>query len=348
MKLDLRSALRRGRVAAFSGAALLVVACSSDEVVAPPDPVEGTVAVNASQGYVYFSFDEEAVVTPAPSPSASSAWDIAFSATTVTLNGGAAGPGGVTGHCICQNSAATDAQVLAMTPESEEADFVGVTSVPAAAVFTSDALTPAIAGWFTGTGATATADPAKAFLVRLADSVGYAKVRVTALQNPTAASAGTVTLEYAVQPTATSALGTTQTIQVDLSTGAKSIDLETGTITNSATDWDLRLEGYTIRVNGGVSGPGKGGAAAASGAFAEITTAKEADQAYRTDTYAGVFGSSRWYRYNIGGTGNRISPTFEVYLIKRGDKVYKLQILNYYNATNNPRFITFRYEQIAG
>ena len=342
----LRRLYRPALAAAF---AALISGCASDDVVAPPDPVEGTVTVDASRGYAYFSFADGEVVTPAPGASSSSAWDIAFSATTVTLNGGAAGPGNVTGFCICQNAGATDAQVLAMTPESEEGDFGAVTAVPAGATFISDALTPAISGWFTGAGAAAQANPANSFLVRLADSLGYAKVHVTALQNPTAATPGIVTIEYAVQATATGALGATRTLQVDLTTpGAKSVDLETGTITNSPTDWDLRVDGFTIRVNSGVSGPGKGAAAAGAGSFESITTAKEADQAYRSDSYAGVFGSSRWYRYNIGGTGNRISPTFEVYLVRRGSAVYKVQILNYYNVTGNPRFITFRYEQIAG
>ncbi len=349
MKAHTPTAFRRGHTAVLACAAALLVACASDDVVAPPPPVEGTVTLDASTGYAYFSFADGEEVTPAPSASASTEWDIAFSATTVTLNGGAAGPGGVTGFCICQNESATDAQVLAMTPDSEKGDFDAVTSVPAGATFITDVLTPAITGWFTGTGAAAQADPSKTFLVRLADSVGYAKVHVTGLQNPTATSPGIVTLEYAVQPTATGALGTTQTIQVDLTTpGAKSIDFETGALTASATDWDLRLDGFTIRVNNGVSGPGKGGAAAAAGSFESIATAKEADQAYRSDSYAGVFGSSRWYRYNIGGTGNRISPTFEVFLVRRGSDVYKVQILNYYNATGNPRHITFRYEQIAG
>ena len=81
--------------------------------------------------------------------------------------------------------------------------------------------------------------------------------------------------------------------------------------------------------------------------FASTTTAVTAPQAYRSDTYAGVFGTSRWYKYNIAGD-NRISPTFDVYLLKRGSSVYKVQITNYYSATDQPRHITFRYERIAG
>lgn len=347
MKSPVRRALHGARIAILAGLPAFAVVACGDDVVAPPPPVEGTVTVDASKGYVYFSFADGEVVTPTPSAAASGAWDIAFSATTVTLNGGAAGPGGVSGFCICQNAGATDTQVLAMTPDSELADFDAVTAVPTA-TFTTDALTPAITGWFTGSGAAAQADPSRTFLVRLADSVGYAKVHVTALQNPTATSPGVVTIEYAVQATATAAPGAARTMQVDLTTGPKAIDLEAGTVTTSATDWDLRFEGFTIRVNSGVSGPGKAAAAIGAGTFESITTAKEADQAYRSDSYAGVFASSRWYRYNIGGTGNRISPTFEVYLVRRGSAVYKVQLLNYYNVTGSPRHITFRYEQIAG
>ena len=347
MKSTIRRVTRLARVTILASLPALVVIACGDDVVSPPPPVEGTVTVDASQGYVYFSFAEGEVVTPTPSAASSGAWDIAFSATTVTLNGGAAGPGGVSGFCVCQNAGATDAQVLAMTPDSELADFDAVTAAPGA-TFTTDALTPAITGWYTGTGAAAQADPSKTFLVRLADSVGYAKVRVTGLQNPTATSPGVVTIEYAAQATATAAPGAAQTMQVDLTTGAKAIDLETGTVTTSATGWDLRFEGFTIRVNSGVSGPGKGGAAIGTGTFESITTAKEDDRAYRSDSYAGVFAASRWYRYNIGGTGNRISPTFDVYLVRRGSAVYKVQLLNYYDVTGNPRHITFRYEQIAG
>ena len=337
------------RLALRSALAVLIAlgtACTSDDVTAPPVPAEGSFTVDASQNWVYVSLDDSALVSPTPAASQSAAWDIAFFASNVTLNGGQAGPGGVTGFCICQNAAATNEQVLAMTAESEQADFDAVTAVPAGASFTFDALTPAVSGWFTGTGASATADPSKTFLVRLSDSLSYAKVHVTALSGATTISPGQVTLEYAVQASPTAALGATQTLTVDVSTGAKNIDLNAGAVTASATDWDVRLDGFSILVNGGISGAGKGGAAAGTGSFASITSAKVQDQAYQIDRYAGVFGANRFYRYNIAGD-NRISPTFDVYLIKRGTAVYKLQIIDYYNSTNQPRHVAFRYKQIA-
>ena len=61
--------------------------------------------------------------------------------------GGQAGPGGVTGYCLCQNAGATDAQVRAMTPESELGDFeaVSASSIPTdASEWETDVLDPAI------------------------------------------------------------------------------------------------------------------------------------------------------------------------------------------------------------
>ncbi|MGH7464996.1 MAG: HmuY family protein, partial [Longimicrobiales bacterium] len=81
----------------------------------------------------------------------SSAWDIAFNATRVMLNGGAAGPGGVVGYCVCQNAAATEAHIQAMTPAGEQADFEAVTlaDVPVTEqAWESDALDAAISGWY--------------------------------------------------------------------------------------------------------------------------------------------------------------------------------------------------------
>jgi hypothetical protein len=314
-------------------------------VMAPPPPVEGALTVDASRGWAFVSFGDGAVVTPTPSSGESAAWDIAFSATSVMLNGGAAGPGGATGACICQNTGATGAEILAMTADSERPDYDAVTAVPAGAAFVSEALTPVITGWFTGVGAAATADPSKTFLVRLADSTSFAKLRVVAIEGATSISAGRVTFEYAVQPAADAAFEATRSVVLDLTTGAKAIDLNTGTIAATVTGWDLRAEGFVIRVNGGASGPGKAAATPGSGGFESITTASIQANAYKTDTYAGIFASKPWYRYNLAGD-NRISPTFDVYLVRRGTTTYALQLVNYYSVAGAPRHITFRYKQI--
>ena len=198
-------AARLRRLRRVPAAALLLAfaaACGRDEITAPTvPPVEGTITVDASTDWAYLSLADETVVAPAD-PTDSGAWDIAFQRTSVQLNGGEAGPGGVTGYCICQNSATnpTTEQILAYTATSELPDFTAVTaaSIPAASSFSAD-----------------------------------------------------------------------------------------------------------------------------------------------------VFTQHAWHRYNLLGD-HRISPTFDVYLVRRGDVVYKLQIVDYYGPAGETRRITVRYAQIAG
>lgn len=328
-------------------AAALVLAACTDDVIAPSAlRDEGTLTVVATNSFQFVSLADSAIVTPTPSPTASTAWDIAFFSTNVTLNGGEAGPGGVTAACLCQNASATNEQILAMTPENQLAAFDTVRSVPAGLTFTSDVLTPAVSGWFTGTGASAVADSTKTWLARLSDSTSFAAVRVTAISGATAAHAGSVTLEYRLQANSGAPLGAPQQITVNAgAAGGTRVDLNTGATTTDNAAWDLQVQGFTIRVNGGISGTGKGGAATTATAFADLTTAVTNAAAYRIDTYAGVFGTQRYFRYNIAGDF-RINPTFDVYFLRRGADTYKVQIIDYYSATGAPRHITFRWAKL--
>lgn len=326
--------------------ALFTSACTDQVIGVDPGAVEGTLTVNAALGWQYVSLADSAVITPAPTAAESADWDIAFFASNVTLNGGQAGPGGVTGACICQNETATNDAVLAMTAESQLPAFDAVTTVPAGASFRSDVLTPAINAWFTGTGVTAAADTSKSWLLRLSDSTSFALLRVRQISGASAAAPGIVTLEYRVQANAAAALGPVQTFDVLANTGsAQRIDLNSGAVTTDASAWDISVEGYTIRVNGGLSGRGKGGAVANTAAFATTSTAVTAPNAYRSDTFAGIFGEKPYFRYNLAGD-HRLSPNFNVYLIRRGSTTYKLQILDYYSLTGAPRHVTFRWQKL--
>lgn len=169
------------------------VACSSDEITDPPETPEGTITADAATGWAYASLPEESVVTIAD-PATSAEWDMGFNATRVMLNGGEAGPGSVVGHCICQNTGASDAEIVAMTADGELADFEAVTSsdIPAATSFEEERLQTAIAGWYGGEGAGATAESGITWLVRLQDGTSFAKLRVLSLIGPTADHAGQV------------------------------------------------------------------------------------------------------------------------------------------------------------
>lgn len=349
---------RRAITALTALSLLAAAACGHSETTAPdPGPGEPgeipSASLDASKGWAYFSLSQGARVTPS-NPAMSSEWDIAFNATNVMLNGGHAGPGGVTGYCLCQNTATNPdaATILAYTPESELADLVNVTSsrVPAASSFIADDLTPAISGWYTGSGASASAATDRAWLLRLHGGKSYAKLRVTSLTQPSISGAGTVRIEYAVQPEGSSTLGATRTLDVAVpATGQVRVDLASGTIlSGSETDWDIAFEGWLLRVNGGVSGSGSTGATPATEPFEGITdvTAITASQAFKNDTFAGVFASSPWYRYDLAGD-HGISPTFDVYLVRRGSQVYKLQVTDYYGPAGESRQITIRYAPVT-
>jgi hypothetical protein len=320
----------------------------NNELSAPPESLEGTITANASAGWAYASLRDSAIVTPAD-PATSTEWEIAFNATRVMLNGGAAGPAGVSAYCICQNASATNDQVIAMTPESELADFDAIepSDIPAAGLFVLDSLVPAFKGWYAGSGAGATAAQGKTFLLRLNDDTSFAKVRIVSLTGPTAANAGTVRIEYAVQVNAAAGFGAVDTLDLPAA-GPTLADLNAGAVVTSGTDWDLKLDGWRILTNSGVSGSGKVGAYADTTLFGTVTTAVLPAQAYASDAFGGLFTGSPWYRYNIdAGAPNHIHPIFNVYLVKRGATVFKVQLIDYYGPAGETRRITFRFAQLT-
>ncbi|MBI2795265.1 MAG: HmuY family protein [Gemmatimonadetes bacterium] len=342
---------------AVASAVLLLAACSGDTALAPSAPVTRTITVDASAAYAYLKLDTIAQPVSVASPTTSSAWDIGFFATGVTLNGGAAGPGGVTGYCLCRNEAATTAQVQAFTAMNQlpVSDSVTAAAVPPASAFQADLLDPAINGWYSGTaGAGATVTAGRTFILR--KSVGgatiLAKFQVTGVTAPTAATPGQVSFQFAIQPSAGAAFGATlaQTVTVAAGTVAY-FDLAANAL-GTVASWDIAFDGWAIRTNGGVSGSGGVKAVPdAVTAFASIDATYAASApavAYRGDTFSGVFAAHPWYRYNITGSDNQIWPMFNVYLVKTPAGVFKIQLTSYYSAAGAPRNITVRYAKIAG
>ncbi len=332
----LRSVVPRLRAALVLPLAL--AACDGADPTEPAPPRVGELTVDASAAWAFTGLGETARIVSVSDPAASDVWDVAFFATGVMLNGGAAGPGGVEGYCVCQNGDPTDAQVLTMTPETELADFLAVdmSSLPADSLWKSDALAAAIRDWFAYDPRTHTvsADTSRVWLVRTAgSSPSFAKLRVRRIENAAREHAGTVTLEYALQPAAGAPVGETRSLAVDLSSGGRvHVDLESGQVVAASSDWDLALEGYAIRVNGGVSGSGQAGAVLAGEPFATIGDAGSAPvSVYAGDAFGGVFDAHRWYRYDLRGE-HQIWPTYQVYLIRRRGEVYKVQLTGYYGA----------------
>lgn len=337
------------RRALFVAAVPVVLVACNDSTTEPllPPPSTSELTVDASSAPAFVRLGAPSTQVTVATPSASSEWDMSFFATSVSVNGGASGPGGASAFCLCANANATVAELQAMTPENQEAAFeaVDASDIPPAASFTADALNPAISGWFSGTGSAATAVPTHTWIIRRSfPNVILGKFRVTAISGATATSAGNVTVEYAVQPTTGAAFGPVATATLNLAAPVF-LDLSSGQVPETSR-WDLRLSGFEIRTNGGVSG--NGGVSAlldATTPFAQITAdyaATAPSVAYRSDAFGGVFATSPWYKYNITGTDNQIWPTFNVYLVRRGDEVFKVQMTGYYGPTGTSRQITIR------
>lgn len=328
----------------------LLWACSeSTETVGPePEQEPSVVTVDASTGWAYLSLTANGPVpVSVADPASSDQWDLAVFATSVMLNGGDAGPGGVEGFCVC-NGAMTEAEVLAATDAMglERFQDVGPAAVPASEdAWMSDELVPAFAGWWSYNPVTHQVSPVSGstWVVRTAEG-HWARVRVAGMEESTQAHAGTVTLEYALQEEAGGSLGALQTATLDASGGPVALDLETGA-TGAGEAWDLRLDGYTIRVNGGVSGEGGAGAVRVDESFDAVPDPSSLPASVlRGDSFGGVFNGdaeTRWYRYNLQGN-HQIWPTYHVYLIRRDGALHRVQIVGYYDAEATARQISVR------
>ena len=341
----------------------LGLAACNDENNSPPEPVEGQVEINASSStdYTYFNLSTGQVVTPA-NPESSNDWDIAFRRYNVRLNGGTGGTRGVLGFNLENNVDATPTEVLAFTPENQQPYFDGVdaSDIPAAGEFTTEGLAPDFTSWFTPTMTGLNANPLAVWKLRRATGAGagaYALIHVTAIGNgaPPAVRMTSITFEYRLQ-TAPGTLGDAQSATLTLPEGTTEAGLNLGTgtqVTPTAGDcsWDVKVtDQYTIEVNAACNAgtfP-----LDASHTFAGTTRADDAPQygAFVSQISgpipAGFEDPAAPFLYDLAGD-NRLSPTFNVYLVKVGDAVYKIQLISYYSTTSGASgYPTIRYRQI--
>jgi hypothetical protein len=345
--------VRSARHVALVAIAVALAACDLGVTDPVAPPAAGTITVDASAAFAYVAFDGDTLKPVAETdPRTSTAWALGLFGTTITSNGGAAGPGGVEVACLCANASATNAEVMAMTAESEVAEFDSVSAGAATtATFGADQLATAINGWYTNTGAMATLVAGRSWIVREGSPTALlGKLRIISVANPTATAMGTVRIEFAVQPSAGAAFNTTDTLEVTVGTDPVFVDLTTGAVSTSA-NWDIQLAGWTIRVNSGVSGSGTFRAVLDTSTPYEDITHTYASfvpaQAYATDSFTGVFATNPWYRYNLTGTDHQVWPTFNVYLVRRAGALFKVQVIGYYGLDGTPRQITLRYQRLA-
>ncbi|MCU0616995.1 MAG: hypothetical protein MUD17_07945, partial [Gemmatimonadaceae bacterium] len=196
------------RLSAFLFLLSVVAACDSSESTGPAPINTSTteVLVDASVNTAYVRLgDTVRAVTPS-APATSTEWDLSLFATTVALNSGAGGPGDVEAYCLCGNENVTNTQIQTLTAANQRAAFDAVTAaqIPADNQFSRESLIPRVTGWYTGSGASAAANPARTFVLlrtRVLPIPLYGKFRVTNISGATASTPGSVTIEYTMQAT---------------------------------------------------------------------------------------------------------------------------------------------------
>ena len=340
----------------IAAATTVLAACEGESTPTGPDDGSSNAAINeivtsaplnasSSDTLVYFSFATGGLVNRTAD------WDIALRRYEVRLNGGVTGTKGVVGFSLGNNTTATDPQVLAFTLDNTRSTFDNVreAQIPPDASFQSDRLVENTTGYLNLAGVP-TANGAAYWKVRTATG-GFALVRVSAISLSPQFALQSVTIESRVQNGTT--LGAAQTLTVPIASTPVSVSIATSQViaTPNGCNWDLRItpQSFGISVNTACNvGTYPGGS---TPAFAAATSASDAPQyaAFLSGLTGpipnSITATDAPFRYNLEGT-NRLHPSFNTYLVKSGTRVYKLQLVNYYNASGAGGWPTLRYARI--
>lgn len=326
----------------------LVVSACEDEITNPDDQlVEGEVMIDASNPttFSYFTFSDGGSPVSVTDPASSTDWDMAFRRFSVKLNGGVSGPGEVSGANLENNAALDSAAVLALAQVDADAAFEAVTSAAVAgATFIADGLVEETTAWLSFGQMGPQANPSAAWKVRLADGE-HAVFRAIEFT-----FGGSAKFEVRHQ-TSGGQLAAIDTVDVDLSMGPAWVDFESGaSVGPMGCIWDISVTpGAEITVNDACN---VGTFPLDTGEdFSTMTGADDAPEygAFLSSS-AGAFPSTvddaeGVFWYNIDGS-NLLFPTYNVYLVRVGTTVYKVQIVDYYDATGASGFPTVRFEQL--
>lgn len=341
---------------------LLLTACAEGETSptgpGDDDPFEPamneivtTLPLNSSSNdtLVYFSFATGKLV------SRSAEWDLALRRYEIRVNSAAvAGTASrnLSGYSLGNNAAASDAQVLAFTAANQRTAFDNVreAQIPADAEFESDRLTENSQAYLVF-GAVPAARSSAYWMMRLSNG-SFAAVRAASLTFSQSVEVQSLVLETRLQTGTT--LGATQAFTIQPAGQVVHFNLATrSVVTPDGCNWDLRFDpastSLSITLNtacnvGSYPGPG-------SPTFAAVTDVSNAPQyvpflsQLEGPIPFSIDQDDAPFRYNLSGN-NRLHPTFNVYLVKSGTRVYKVQATDYYNDTGTSGHLTLRYARI--
>lgn len=355
----LSSGLSRGARAATALITVLMLgACEDEATPAGPNTDNGEAAVNtivtsgpingsSNDTLVAFSLSQNKVVAKTAD------WDILIRRYEVRVNSAAtagASTKNVTAYLMKNNVSRTDAEVLAFTVDNTLAAFdaVRAASIPADTAFKTDRLEENKYGYLNLAGAP-TVNATNYWKIRLANG-SYAVFHATAIAYNATGSLTSLSLESRLQTGTT--LGAVQTQTVTFTGAAKTISFVTNAaVTTTGCTWDINVNPNTFEMTTNTAcnvGTAPGGS---SPTFANVTSASDAAQyslfvaQLNGPIPNSITDTGAPFRYNLLGT-NRLHPSFNTYLVKVGAKVYKLQVINYYNESGASGYPTIRAARI--
>ena len=140
------------------------------------------------------------------------------------------------------------------------------------------------------------------------------------------------------------------TVTVELGGEDLYLDFDLGVVDGSG-DWDLRLDGWNLFLNGGESGPGKAGGIDMELLdldlrFEEMRRRNQLVWFFFFDSYACAL--SRWWWYALDNTHTLFS-NYHPYVVRRPDADYMVQVLDYYRVVDGVAlsgFPEFRWARI--
>lgn len=156
----------------------------------------------------------------------------------------------------------------------------------------------------------------------------------------------TTTRDGAALVTRVDATASDQWVYLDLDRGENAAVAMAG--------WDLAIQRFKIRSNGGVSGTGGVEIAIVPGGFDAVTAVPSSG--WLTDAVDGDDGNSDpdyvfdqqdiWYAYNL--MDHSLAPRDRVYVVRSTERrTFKLRLTSYYDGAGTSGFVSFRWQEIG-
>jgi hypothetical protein len=338
--------------------------CSNDDDAPPTGPV-GTnsttrdatgkfwvtrVDATSDNDFAYYSFaQKDLVALTAQQAQSSTTWDLAFQRSVIITNSGQSGPGDVEG---------VDLNALGDATPFTSVSAANISSIPKSS-WQTDGEKLVIDDYYTYDPQTHTMDLTQYVYAMMDASGHYVKFQFLELLGGGAPPAmGNFVIKYVHQSEAGNAdlSGPARVDTVDGSSGMFYYDFSSGAAVNPADpanslDWDIKVSSYNVYLNSSFSGAGNAAANPVYALFDNMadwtdfefyTEAVAVPQAYAQDELGSVF--TNWYDYN--GQTHTLASKGHTYVLKVGEKSYKLRIDTYYGDTGQSGNIIWHWEEL--